>query len=202
MKIVKDIEQQSPEWFAIRKGKMTASHAQAIGNAGKGLETYIYDLVAEEYSSAEKEQFSNEHTERGNELEEVARGIYELENNVDVEQVTFIEYDEYVGCSPDGLVGENGLMEIKSPNDTEYLKYLIFGEGQIDTKYIWQCQMQMLVTGRSWNDLVIYNPNFKKSMLVYRIIPDKEKFEKLLNGFEVGKKLILEIKEKLKNELK
>jgi putative phage-type endonuclease len=202
MKIVKDIEQQSPEWFAIRKGKMTASHAQAIGNAGKGLETYIYDLVAEEYSSAEKEQFSNEHTERGNELEEVARGIYELENNVDVEQVTFIEYDEYVGCSPDGLVGENGLIEIKSPNDTEYLKYLIFGEGQIDTKYIWQCQMQMLVTGRSWNDLVIYNPNFKKSMLVYRIIPDKEKFEKLLNGFEVGKKLILEIKEKLKNELK
>jgi putative phage-type endonuclease len=198
MKIVKDIEQQSPEWFAIRKGKMTASHAQAIGNAGKGLETYIYDLVAEEYSSAEKEQFSNEHTERGNELEEVARGIYELENNVDVEQVTFIEYDEYVGCSPDGLVGENGLIEIKSPNDTEYLKYLIFGEGQIDTKYIWQCQMQMLVTGRSWNDLVIYNPNFKKSMLVYRIIPDKEKFEKLLNGFEVGKKLILEIKEKLK----
>lgn len=202
MKIVKDIEQQSPEWFAIRKGKMTASHAQAIGNAGKGLETYIYDLVAEEYSSAEKEQFSNEHTERGNELEGVARGIYELENSVDVEQVTFIEYDEYVGCSPDGLVGENGLIEIKSPNDTEYLKYLIFGEGQIDTKYIWQCQMQMLVTGRSWNDLVIYNPNFKKSMLVYRIIPDKEKFEKLLNGFEVGKKLILEIKEKLKNELK
>lgn len=202
MKIVKDIEQQSPEWFAIRKGKMTASHAQAIGNAGKGLETYIYDLVAEEYSSAEKEQFSNEHTERGNELEEVARGIYELENNVDVEQVTFIEYDEYVGCSPDGLVGENGLIEIKSPNDTEYLKYLIFGEGQIDTKYIWQCQMQMLITGKKWNDLVIYNPNFKKSILVYRIEPDKEKFEKLLNGFDVGKKLILSIKEKLNYELK
>ena len=176
MKIIKEIEQQSPEWFKIRKGKMTASHAQAIGNAGKGLETYVYDLVAEEYSSAEKEQFSNEHTERGNELEEVARGIYELENNVDVEQVTFIEYDEYVGCSPDGLVGENGLIEIKSPNDTEYLKYLIFGESQIDTKYIWQCQMQMLITGRNWNDLVIYSPNFKKSMLVYRIIPDKERF--------------------------
>lgn len=82
MKIIKEIEQQSPEWFKIREGKMTASHAQAIGNAGKGLETYVYDLVAEEYSSAEKEHFTNEHTERGNELEEVARGIYELENNV------------------------------------------------------------------------------------------------------------------------
>jgi hypothetical protein len=58
--------------------------------------------------------------------------------------------------------------------------------------------MQMLVTGRKWNDLVIYNPNFKKSMLVFRIEPDKEMFDKLLNGFEVGKKLILELKEKLK----
>ena len=198
MKIIKDIKQQSPEWFKIREGKMTASHAQAIGNAGKGLETYVYDLVAEEYSSAEKEHFTNEHTERGNELEEVARGIYELENNVSVEQVTFVEYNEYVGCSPDGLVGEDGLIEIKSLIDTEYLKYLIFGEKQIDTKYIWQCQMQMLVTGRKWNDLVIYNPNFKKSMLVFRIEQDKEMFDKLLNGFEVGKKLILELKEKLK----
>ena len=179
MKIIKDIKQQSPEWFKIREGKMTASHAQAIGNAGKGLETYVYDLVAEEYSSAEKEHFTNEHTERGNELEEVARGIYELENNVSVEQVTFVEYNEYVGCSPDGLVGADGLIEIKSPSDTEYLKYLIFGEKQIDTKYIWQCQMQMLVTGRKWNDLVIYNPNFKKSKLVFRIEPDKEMIDKL-----------------------
>ena len=201
MKIIKNIEQGSPDWFNLRKGKMTASHAQAIGNAGKGLETYIYDLVAEEYSSAEKEQFSNEHTERGNELEALARGIYKLQNGVDVEQVTFVEYDDFVGCSPDGIVGD-GLLEIKCPNDTEYLRYLIFGEKQIDTKYIWQCQMQMLITGKKWNDLVIYNPNFKKSILVYRIEPDKEKFEKLLNGFDVGKKLILEIKEKLKNELK
>lgn len=203
MKIIKDIEQGTPEWFEIRKGKMTASHAQAIGNVGKGLETYIYDLVSEEYSSAEKEQFSNEHTERGNELEATARGIYELENSVDVEQVTFVEYNEFVGCSPDGFVGDDGLVEIKCPNDTEYLKYLIFGEGQIDTKYIWQCQMQMLITDRKWNDLIIYNPNFKKSMLVFRIKPDLDSFEKLKKGFESGQKLQLEIKEKLKQyELK
>ena len=203
MKIIKDIEQGSQEWFDIRKGKMTASHAQAIGNVGKGLETYIYDLVSEEYSSAEKEQFSNEHTERGNELEATARGIYELENSVDVEQVTFVEYNEFVGCSPDGLVGDDGLVEIKCPNDTEYLKYLIFGEGQIDTKYIWQCQMQMLITDRKWNDLIIYNPNFKKSMLVFRIKPYLDSFEKLKKGFESGQKLQLEIKEKLKQyELK
>ena len=84
MKIIKDIEQGSQDWFDIRKGKMTASHAQAIGNQGKGLETYIYELMAEYFSSGEKEQFSNEHTERGNELETLARQIYELEKEVSV----------------------------------------------------------------------------------------------------------------------
>lgn len=197
MKIINNITQGTPEWFEIRKGKMSASHAQAIGNIGKGLETYIYELMAESYSSAEKEQFSNEHIERGNELEATARGIYELENGIEVEQVGFVEYDEFVGCSPDGLVGEDGLIEIKCPNDTEYLKYLLFGKEQIDTKYVWQCQMQMLITERKWNDLIIYNPNFQKSMLVFRIEPDKEKFEALLKGFEIGKAKIKEIKEKL-----
>lgn len=198
MKIINNIEQGTPEWFAIRKGKMTASHAQAIGNAGKGLDTYIYEIMAEFYSSGEKEQFSNEHTERGNELETLARQIYELEKMVDVEQVTFIELDEYIGCSPDGLIGEDGLIEIKCPNDTEYIKYLLNGWKQIDTKYEWQVQMQMLITGRKWCDLVIYNPNFKKSMCIFRREADSESFEMLEKGFEIGKAKILEIKNKLK----
>lgn len=197
MKIINNIEQGTPEWFAIRKGKMSASHAQAIGNSGRGLETYIYELMAEYYSSEEKEQFSNEHTERGNKLESTARGIYELENGVEIKQVGFVEHNDYVGCSPDGLVSEDGLVEIKCPNDTEYLKYLLFGEKQIDTKYIWQCQMQMLITERKWNDLIIYNPNFKKSILVFRQTPDREKFEALEIGFKMGQEKILEIKNKL-----
>lgn len=196
MKVINNIEQGTPEWFELRKGKMTASHAQAIGNVGKGLETYIYEIMAEYYSSGEKEQFSNEHTERGNELETLARHIYELEKGVDIEQVTFIEQDEYVGCSPDGLVND-GLIEIKCPNDVEYLKYLLNGENQIDTKYIWQVQMQMLITQRQWCDLIIYNPNFKNPMLIFRILPDQEKFEALKKGFEVGQTKILEIKSKI-----
>jgi len=198
MKIHNNIIQRSKDWFKIKAQKMSGSHAQAIGNAGKGLETYIYELMSEFYSSAEKEHFSNEHTERGDELESTARGIYELEKEVEVKQVGFVEYNEFVGCSPDGLVGEDGLIEIKCPNDTEYLKYLLFGEKQIDTKYVWQCQMQMLVVDRNWNDLVIYNPNFKNSMLIFRIERDMASFESLEKGFEVGKAKILEIKEKLK----
>lgn len=75
---------------------MTASHATAIGNNGKGLETYILEMMAESYSSGEKERYSNEHTERGNELEGQARSIYELENMVTVDQVSFIEYNQYI----------------------------------------------------------------------------------------------------------
>ena len=198
--IIKKNKQGTLGWMKDRSQKMSASHAQAIGNVGKGLETYIYELMSEFYSSAEKEHFSNEHTERGNELESTARGIYELEKGVEVKQVGFVEYNEFVGCSPDGLIGEDGLIEIKCPNDTEYLKYLLFGEKQIDTKYVWQCQMQMLVVDRNWNDLVIYNPNFKNSMLIFRIERDMASFESLEKGFEVGKAKILEIKEKLKYE--
>lgn len=193
-------EQQSAEWFEARKGLMTASHATAIGNAGKGLETYLNDMMSEFYSSKDKEHYSNKDTERGNEYEPIARAIYEFDNEVEVETVGFIKRDSYVGCSPDGLVGEVGGTEIKCVDDKGYFRYLRFGESEISSDYKWQCQMNLLITGRKWWDLIIYNPNFKKSMLVYRIFPDPVKFEALEKGFEVGKKIINEIKQKIENE--
>jgi len=191
---INNCEQGSEEWFEVRKGKLTASHAQAIGNCGKGLDTYIIEMMSEYYSSGEKEQFTSKHIDRGNELEPIARQVYSLEKGVEVEEVGFIEYSEYIGCSPDGLVGEDGGIEIKSIDDTGYFKYLLNGADEIDTKYLWQVQMNLLITGRKWWDLVIYNPNYKKSMLVFRIDPDKEKFEALEKGFKIGIEKILEIK--------
>ena len=199
MKII-NCEQGTPEWFEERKGIMTASHAQAIGNAGKGLDTYIHELMAEYYSSGEKEQFSNKHTERGNELEPLARQVYELENGVDVQTVGFIKEGEYTGCSPDGLVGEDGGTEIKCPDDVEYLKYLLGERDAIDSKYIWQVQMNLLLTKREWWDLIIYNPNFKRSMMIFKIVPDPEMFAKLENGFKVGEAKIKEIKNIIENK--
>lgn len=192
-----NIEQGSKEWFDIRQCKMTASHAQAIGNIGKGLDTYILDLMAEHYSSEDKEQISTKDTERGNELEPIARDIYELETGNKVSKVGFIEYNEYVGCSPDGLIGEDGIWECKAPDDKTYFRILLNKEEEIDTKYIWQIQMEMLITGRKWTDLTFYNPNFKQRTIIFRILPDKEKFEALLKGFDVGQAKILEIKNKL-----
>lgn len=193
MKIHK-IDQRSDEWFAIRIGKMTASNAQCIGANGKWLESYIYALLTEKYSS-HKESYTNRDIERGIELEDQARMTYEIEN-ASVETVGFIEQDEYVGCSPDGLVGEDGGVEIKCVNDVNFFKLIVNGEKEIESKYIWQVQMCLMITGRKWWDLVFYNTNFDKNMLIFRITPEMMKQEKLIVGIEKGKKLINELTQK------
>jgi putative phage-type endonuclease len=197
MKIHKQFEQCSPEWFECRTGKMTASNATAIGNNGKGLDTYINNLMAEKYSSSPKEHYTNEDIERGNELEAQARAIYELQEGVEVEEVGFIELDEYTGCSPDGLVGEDGGIEIKCLKDEKYFKVLLEGIDTIVSSYIWQIQMCLYVSGRKWWTLIIYNPNFKKSMITKTIYPDDKYIDKLKEGLEAGKEKIKLINNKI-----
>lgn len=193
---IHDFEQGSDEWKNIRKGKLTASHACEIGNCGKGLDSYVLALLAEKHSSGEVD-FSNKETERGNELEDSARSMYELENGVEIEQVGFVEHDEFTGCSPDGFIGEDCGVEIKCPNDLNYFKLLVAGEKEIDSKYLWQIQMNLLITGREEWKLVYYNPNYKKSMIVFTILPDKEKQGQLLEGFKIGKEKIKSIESNL-----
>ena len=194
--IIHEMEQRSEEWFAIRKGKMTASNAAAIAANGKGLETYIHQVVVGKITGNDQSPFvGNRHTERGNELEPEARLSYEVARDVMVEQVGFIEQDEYVGCSPDGLVGEDGGLEIKSPDDIKYFK-LLTGTEKIDEAYVWQAQMCLLITGRKWWDLLYYNPNFDKSMLIYRIEPELAHQERLIVGIAKGKALINELLQK------
>ena len=190
-------EQKSPEWHEVRKGKMTASHATAIGNHAKGLETYITKMMSEYYSSGGGDMYINADMERGNELEPIARSLYEFENDLTVDEVGFIEHDEYVGASPDGLVGKDGGIEIKSINDLNYFLYLLNGEKEISSDYIWQSQMNLLISKRKWWDLILYNPNYKKSMLVFRIYPDLDKFKELEIGFKMGIDMIKSIKSKI-----
>lgn len=195
---IHNCEQGTEEWKQCRVGRMTASEAQAIGNNGKGLETYILELMAEKYSSAQEVSYSNADIERGKELEEQAADIYELQNGVVISKVGFVSIDEYTGCSPDRFVGEDGLLEIKCHNDTKHFNIILNGLKGFDSKYIWQAQMQLLITRRKWCDLCSYNPNFKDSLAIVRITPDKEMHEKLLKGFELGKTKIKEIEEKMK----
>lgn len=188
--VIHKVDQGTYNWRKLRAGKMTASRAQAIGNAGKGLETLAYETVAEKYSIGVFNNWTNADMDRGHELEELAVMNYEMWTGKKVERVGFVEMDEYVGCSPDGLVGEDGGLEIKCPNDTKYLRILVNGEKEIDSAYLWQVQMCLFVTGRKSWDLFYYNPNFQKSSVRFTFGPDEEMQEKLKVGMEEGKKLI------------
>jgi putative phage-type endonuclease len=199
--IIHDVPQLSPEWFKLREKRMTASHAQAIAANGKGLNTYITKLMQEYYSSKEPDRFHNKDTERGNELEDSAAFLYQMETGYNVQKVGFVEYSEYVGCSPDLFVdvfaGESGMAQIKCPDDKVYFQYLL--DGKIDTKYMWQMQMEMMICGKVFNDYVVYNPNFDKKIIIHRVGPSPDSFYKLGLGFKSGVKLIKEIEEKIKH---
>jgi len=192
MKVYHDIIQQTEEWHELKKLKMSASHAQAIGNYGAGLKTYINDLILD--AIRPRDSFSNHHMERGNELEPLARQAYEMSNDCIVTEVGFILHNEYCGCSPDGLVmnGEemDGGIEIKARDDKEHLRLL--EGGKIDTKTVWQIQMNLLITGAKWWDFISYNPNFKRSSIIRRVFPDNKQFNELRIGIEKGKAMLIE----------
>lgn len=198
---IHNFEQGTEEWFEVRKLKLTASDATAIGNKGAGLETLVKKKIRELIIKSD-DNFTNKHIERGNELEPIARAAYEFEYNVEVVEVGFIEHNEYSGCSPDGLVGDDGGIEIKARNDEKHFDFILGAE--IDYGTIWQIQMNLLITKRKWWDFISYNPNFKKSMVVIRVYPDEVKQKKLTEGIEYGAKRLKELLENnnVKSELK
>jgi len=201
MKLHTDILQGSPKWFELRtKYPLTASNAQAIATGGKGLETLCYAKMAERYSSQPKEQYTNDDLERGIELESQARGVYELNTGTTVELVGFVTNEEISpvgGASPDALVGDDGLLEIKCPKDEKYFKMLAT-EIEIESKHMWQMQTQMLFTERKWCDYMLYNPNFKTSYLIKRVEVDEEMVDKIKAGLKIGEQIIKDIESKLK----
>ena len=188
-----DIIQRTPEWIEIKSGKMSASNAETIIANGKGLETYIYNLMAEYYSSAEKENYINADMQRGIDLEPEAKIEFQFYTGLDIKEVGCVELNEYILASPDGLIGDDGLIEIKCPNDSIYFKLLL--SNNIKPEYIAQMQMQMYVTDRQYCYFVSYNPNFEKSLYIKKINRDEEMINKLKKGLERGTELIKEIKE-------
>jgi putative phage-type endonuclease len=200
---VHNVTQGTPEWHELRiKYPLTASEAQAIGNQGKGLETLVYEKMAVKYSSGVVENYTNKDLGRGVELEPQARDIYELETGNKVEQVGFVtneDISKVCGASPDGMVGEDGLIEIKCFDDVKHFKSTI--KLEIESKYVWQMQMQMLVTGRKWVDFVAYNPNYKKSLLIERVLADSVMQEKIKTGLAIGENLIKEIENKINEKV-
>ena len=174
----RDIQQGTDEWLELRAGRITGTDAETLLVNGKngistGMKTLIYKKAAEFVTGPELNGFTNYAMQRGTELEPYARMEYEGKTWNHVEQVGFISVGEYLGFSPDGIIGEDGLIEIKCPMGLEFVRF-------VDTKEIpkghyAQMQWGMFLTGRKWCDYVAFNPDFKPAELhVVRVEQDSE----------------------------
>lgn len=191
MKIHNEFSQRSDEWFTFKLGKFGASDGQAIASNGVGLATLCFEKVAERITGKRKDSYTNSDMERGNELELLARNSVELEYGAPISEVGLVEMNDYVIASPDGLVGDDGAIEIKCPRDDVFVKFMY--DKKIDTKYFWQMQMQLLVSERKWVDYVLYNPNFPKPLIITRVERNEDDIKKLVEGIEKGTQKIEEI---------
>jgi hypothetical protein len=118
--------------------------------------------------------------ERGIKLEPTARFLYEAESNNEVEECGFVEFNDYVGSSPDGLVGADGIIEIKCPKDTTFLAQVI--ANKVKPEYHTQIQFNLYVLNRQWCDYVAYNENYP--LFIKRIERDEEHITKIQEAIE------------------
>jgi len=180
---VSDFEQGSQEWLQSRLGKPTASNFGKLitptGKPSASAESYINELIAQRITGELPEFFKSEAMERGNELEPHAKASYEFTHDVEVVEVGLCLHDEYeCGASPDGLIGENGGIEIKCPLPHTHVAYLRAGE--VPSKYIPQIQGCMWITGRKWWDFMSYHPAMEN--LIVRVERDDEYIQKLADA--------------------
>jgi putative phage-type endonuclease len=164
-----DIAQGSAEWHNLRLGKVTASKvADVVAKTKTGYSAsranYAAQLITERLTGLPTEGFTNAAMAWGTETEPQARSAYEFNRAETVVEVAFVPHQTIgeTGASPDGLVGDDGLVEIKCPNTAAHIETLI--GGAVPAKYVTQMQWQMACTGRKWCDFVSYDPRMPESM--------------------------------------
>ena len=166
------MEQRTDDWFTARLGKVTASKiadvmATTKTGASASRKNYMAQLLTERLTGQKADSYSNAAMQWGVDTEPQARAMYELETGRDVVEVGFIDHPVIAmsGASPDGLVGEAGLVEIKCPNTATHIETL--RGAAIDKKYVLQTQWQMACTGRQWCDFVSFDPRLPSAMQLY-----------------------------------
>lgn len=196
------MEQRTEEWFAARLGKVTASRvSDVVAKTKSGYSAsranYMAELVCQRLTGKQGDFFQNAAMAWGTETEPFARGAYEERNGIFVEEVGFVSHPTITmaGASPDGFVGEDGLIEIKCPITATHIETLLAKEAP--SKYVNQMQWQMACTGRAWCDFVSYDPRMPENMQLFvkRVMRDtnliielEREVERFL--FEVDQKII------------
>ena len=196
------MEQRTTEWHTARLGKVTASRvadviAKTKTGYGASRANLMADLIVERLTGQPASTFSNAHMEWGTEQEPHARAAYSARTGELVEEVGFVDHPSVAnsGASPDGLVGDEGLVEFKCPATSTHLDTLLAGE--VPSKYIPQMQWQMACTKRKWCDFCSYDPRLPEHLRMFvKRVPRDDEYIKTLET-EVTK-FLAELDEKLK----
>lgn len=182
MQIIRDLEQGSPEWHDLRAGIVTMSEIQSLlvnGNGpegfGAGAITYMNILIGERITGESADVFQgNKHTERGHELEPQARRLYQSTTNLECDQVAII-LNHGCGYSPDSLVGDKGLNEIKTKLAKFQVEIILSDE--VPKEHIAQCQGGLWLSDREWIDFVSYCPGMP--LFIKRMERDEKMIRKM-----------------------
>ena len=199
-----DINQNTDEWFQLRCGKLTSSKLGTImANYGKAFgepaKKYAVNIAIEQITGNPiASTFTNDHMQRGHDQEPVARMLYEDETFSEVTNGGFWESD-FIGCSPDGMVDDNGAIEIKSVITSVH--YANVKRGNVDPAYRWQCIGNLKFTGSDWLDFISYCEDFPEGMrlFTYRLNKDdfSEEFKMLDDRIELFKTLVDETRDNI-----
>lgn len=175
---VHNVEQRSDAWRLLRAGKPTASEFSKLvtstGEISKSLPKYAMILAGEMFARKPLEGFEGTAwTERGQEMEAEAIRAYQFTADCEVDSVGFVtDDDERLGCSPDGLIGDDGGCEVKCLKAENHINAIFYYEknGRIPPDYVQQIQGSLMITGRRWWDAIFYYPDLP--LLIVRQVPD------------------------------
>ena len=204
--MIEMIEQRSDQWFAARIGKVTASRvADVLAKTKTGYsasrDNYMAQLVCERLTGEKGESFTNAAMQHGTDTEPLARAAYESLKDVLVDEVGFVPHPSIImaGASPDGLVGDNGLLEIKCPNTATHIDTLL--SQTVPGKYNTQMQFQMACTDREWCDFVSFDNRLPEELQLFvKRVPRDDVFIKQTEDAIV--KFLAELDEKINKLMK
>lgn len=185
-----DMQQQTDEWYAAKLGMFSGSDFHIFLGKSATKTDKLWEKIAERrYQDSDAEEFLGFYTERGKALEHEARRLYSAVYETEVQEVGLVEDNEYfpgyVVCSPDGVVGDDGIIEIKSlvaKYVTQYTEGKYKDKFYIEPKYRTQVQFNLLVTQRKWCDFIYYHP--RVGLRVERIERDEKAIEEILNALK------------------
>ena len=180
-----DVEQGTPEWFAARLGIPTASMFDTVMAKGRGggesktRRTYLLKLAGERITGQPQESYSNAHMERGKEMEAEARELYALVSGNNPELVGFMRRGK-AGASPDAVIGDDGLLEIKTKLPSMQIEVLL--ANRLPPEHEAQVHGQLWVSGRSWCDFVSYWPGLP--IFIHRVERDERRIAEIAVAVE------------------